>query len=288
LRSCIWELLFARILVVLFCRWCRALLPDLEESAILEHFISVVSSRCPCLRGPRFSHSSDIFLAFDHWFEFFVHFFSFFLFAELVTCLCCQYTQQGGDWGLERPRTGGWSLLAVMSDWQRGVDWLLAEYCMCKLSLICVGAGEEWARKVYALWGLQGVERQVGLTRGTRWPAESSVGHMVAKKARRSRRSEPVQGSGSQTEVYTQGLQRFTTKPSSYLVEPQNQDRWLGGWRRDPSASRSFNACGCMEGSQGLHRDDAVCGDGVAVQWRGGLHDLFAPEGFASQLKCYG
>jgi hypothetical protein len=34
-------------LVVLFCRWCRALLPHLEESAILEHFISVVSSHCP-------------------------------------------------------------------------------------------------------------------------------------------------------------------------------------------------------------------------------------------------
>jgi hypothetical protein len=31
--------------------------------------------------------------------------------------------------------------------------------------LICVGAGEEWARKVYALRGLRGVERQVGLTR---------------------------------------------------------------------------------------------------------------------------
>jgi hypothetical protein len=53
LHSCIWELFFAWILVVLFCRWCRALLPHLEESAFLEHFISVVSSRCPCLRGPR-------------------------------------------------------------------------------------------------------------------------------------------------------------------------------------------------------------------------------------------
>jgi hypothetical protein len=30
------------ILLVLFCRWCRALLPHLEESTILEHFISVV------------------------------------------------------------------------------------------------------------------------------------------------------------------------------------------------------------------------------------------------------
>jgi hypothetical protein len=36
-----------------FCRWCRALLSHLEVSAILEHFISVVSSRCPCLKGPR-------------------------------------------------------------------------------------------------------------------------------------------------------------------------------------------------------------------------------------------
>jgi hypothetical protein len=101
-------------------------------------------------------------------------------------------------WGPERPRTGGWSLLAVMSDWQRGVDWLLAEYCRC--GLIHVGAGEEWARKVYALQGLRGVERQVGLTRGTRWPAESSAGRMVARKSRRSRRPEPVQGSGSRLE----------------------------------------------------------------------------------------
>jgi hypothetical protein len=63
--------------------------------------------------------------------------------------------------------------------------------------LICVGAGEEWARKVYALRGLQGVERLVGLTRGTRWPAGSSASRMVVRKARRSHRPESVQGSGS-------------------------------------------------------------------------------------------
>jgi hypothetical protein len=56
------------------------------------------------------------------------------------------------------------------------------------------------ARKVYALRGLQGVERQVGLTRGTRWPAGSSAGRMVARKARQSRGQEPVQGSGSRPE----------------------------------------------------------------------------------------
>jgi hypothetical protein len=66
--------------------------------------------------------------------------------------------------------------------------------------LICVGASEEWARKVYAMRRLRGVERQVGLTRGTRWPAGSSAGRMVARKARRSRRPEPVQGSGSRPE----------------------------------------------------------------------------------------
>jgi hypothetical protein len=63
--------------------------------------------------------------------------------------------------------------------------------------LICVGAGEEWARKVYTLWGLRGVERQVGSARGTRWPAGSSVGCMVARKTRWSRWQEPVQDSGS-------------------------------------------------------------------------------------------
>jgi hypothetical protein len=66
---------------------------------------------------------------------FFFRFFSFSLFSELVTRLCCQCTHQGGDWGPERPRIGGWSLLAVMSDWQRGVEWLLAEYCRCRLRL---------------------------------------------------------------------------------------------------------------------------------------------------------
>jgi hypothetical protein len=101
LHSCIWELFFARILVVLFCRWCRALSPHLEELAILEHFISVVSSRCPCLRGPRFFSLKISFLgfclAFDHLFEFLFHLFSFSLFSELVTCACCPCTHQEGD-----------------------------------------------------------------------------------------------------------------------------------------------------------------------------------------------
>jgi hypothetical protein len=170
----------------------------------LEHFILVVSRCCPCLRGPRFfSLKWSCFgfcSSFDHLFEFSSHFFYFSLFSELVTCVCGQCTHQGGDWGPKRPRTGGWSLLAMMSDWQCGVDWLLAEYCRCMLQLDLRCVGEERARKVYALRGLWGLERQVGSAQGTRWPVGSSAGRMVARKARQSHGKEPVQGSGSRTE----------------------------------------------------------------------------------------
>jgi hypothetical protein len=62
------------------------------------------------------------------------------------------------------------------------------------------------------------------------------------------------------------GLRRFTKKPLGYLVEPQNQDRRLGGWRQDPGAPRSFDAGGRVGGSQGLRREDAVCGNGVTMR----------------------
>jgi hypothetical protein len=67
------------------------------------------------------------------------------------------------------------------------------------------------------------------------------------------------------TGVCTRGLRWFTTKPSDYFVDPQNQDWRLGGRRWDLGAPRSFDAGGHVAGSQGLHREDAVCGDGVAV-----------------------
>jgi hypothetical protein len=119
-------------------------------------------------------------------------------------------------------------------------SWLSIAGAGC--SLICVGAGEEWAQKVYALRGLRGVERQVGLTRGTRWLAGSSVDRMVARKARRSRRLEPVQGSGSQLKSAHGVCGGSPQNWPGYLVEPQNQDRRLGGRRRDPGAPRSFKA----------------------------------------------
>jgi hypothetical protein len=68
------------------------------------------------------------------------------------------------------------------------------------------------------------------------------------------------------TRVCMRGLCWFTTKPSSYSVEPQNQDRRLGGRRWDPSVPRSFDAGGHVAGSQALHQEDADYGKGVAVR----------------------
>jgi hypothetical protein len=60
-------------------------------------------------------------------------------------------------------------------------------------------------------------------------------------------------------------LQRFTTKPSGYLVEAQNQDQRLGGRRRDLGTSRSFDDGEHAAGSRGLHREDTDYGEGVTA-----------------------
>jgi hypothetical protein len=204
LHSCIWELFFAWFLVVLFCWWCRAPLPHLEESVILEHFISVVSSRCPCLKGPRSFSLKWSFLgfclAFDHLLEFFFCFLFFFSFLW-IGYLCVVNALIKGeieDRSVRGPVDGRSWLWWVIDNvvWTDSWSGIASAGC----GLICVGAGEEWARKVYALRGLRGVERQVGLTRGTRWPAGSSAGRMVVRKARWSRGLESVQGSGSRPE----------------------------------------------------------------------------------------
>jgi hypothetical protein len=92
-------------------RLCRALAPALEDQDV--------------------SHSSDLFLAFVCLLITCLSFFSLFSFLFLFSLnwllVCCQCSHRGGDWGPEHPRTAGWSFLAVMSDWQHGVNWLLAE-----------------------------------------------------------------------------------------------------------------------------------------------------------------
>jgi hypothetical protein len=68
------------------------------------------------------------------------------------------------------------------------------------------------------------------------------------------------------TGVCKRGLRRFTSKPSCYLVEPQNKDRRLSGWRQDIGMLRRFDVGGHAAGSQALRRDDADCGEGVATR----------------------
>jgi hypothetical protein len=71
-----------------------------------------------------------------------------------------------------------------MSDWQRCVDWFLAKYCMCKLRLDWCWCRWRTSTKGHCRWGLQVWRRQLGLVRGTRWPAGSSASSMVARIAR--------------------------------------------------------------------------------------------------------
>jgi hypothetical protein len=84
----------------------------------------------------------------------------------------------------------------------------------------------------------------------------SSAAHMVVRKARRSRDMRRCRVEAHDQSLHT-GLRRFTKKPSYYLVEPQNQDRRLGRWRRDLGAPRSFDVGGHAAESQGLLREDA-------------------------------
>jgi hypothetical protein len=70
----------------------------------------------------------------------------------------------------------------------------------------------------------------------------------VARKARQSRGQELVQGSGSRPKS-AGGFAAVHHKIVGYLVEPQNQDRRLGGRRRDTDALRSFDAGGHVAGS---------------------------------------
>jgi hypothetical protein len=81
-------------------------------------------------------------------------------------------------------RTGGWSLLGVMSDWQHCVDWFLAKYCRCRLRFDWCWCRWRTSVKGHCRWGLQVWVRQVVFIRGTRWPAESSAGRMVARTTR--------------------------------------------------------------------------------------------------------
>jgi hypothetical protein len=108
--------------------------------SLLEHgFVSDVSSRCRCLRGPRlvFFKWSSLYLSqfsIACW-SFFYSFLFFFLFYDYQMCVLSMHSSRGTLRTMCGLRTGGWSLSCVMSDWQCCVDWFLAMYWRCRLQL---------------------------------------------------------------------------------------------------------------------------------------------------------
>jgi hypothetical protein len=129
----------------------------------------------------------------------------------------------------------------VMSVWQHGVDWFLAKYCRWRLPLDWCWCRCRTSAKGRCRWGLQVWKRQVGLVRGTRWPAELSVGREVARTARWSHgqflswASKPRLSRdyvGAESWVMTSGgytefawFRLFTRKPLGSLVDRQSQDQ---------------------------------------------------------------
>jgi hypothetical protein len=91
--------------------------------SLFEHgFVSDVSSRCPCLRGPKLVLLQVILLfvfplAFDRLLEFLLVV-SFIFFFSLVTksYVLSMYSSRGRLRTMCGSRTGGWSLPGVMSD----------------------------------------------------------------------------------------------------------------------------------------------------------------------------
>jgi hypothetical protein len=102
-------------LFVLFEFWIGGL------CSLLEHgFVSDVSSRCPCLRGPDLLFSSDLApclsLAFDRLLEFlFICFFSFSFLSGYYMCVLSMHSSRGRLRTMCGSRTGGWSLPGLMS-----------------------------------------------------------------------------------------------------------------------------------------------------------------------------
>jgi hypothetical protein len=153
--------------------------------------------------------------------------------------------------------------------------------------LICVGAGKEWARKVYALRGLWGVERQVGLTRGTRWPAGQ-----VGAAWWQEKQDEVVNQSRCRVAAHDWSLH------AGFAAVHQKTVRLLG-WatkprpeaRRVETGSGSAEKLWCRRMRGGIA---VLASGGHGLWWRRGRAMKrsatwpICPWGVVSQLKCYG
>jgi hypothetical protein len=180
-------------------------------------------------------------------------------------------------------RTSGWSLPSVMSDWQHCVDWFLANYCRCRLRLDWCWCRWRTSAKGRYRWGLQVWRWQVGFVRGTRWPAESSVGRMVAWTARWSQgrflgtASKPRSSRdyvGAESWVAIRG---GYTEFAGYPVVHQKTTRFLG-WSTKPTEELKTEVQQHRTGLTGGYRSDQwgapvwpVCDDAVR-RFRSGGH----------------
>jgi hypothetical protein len=166
------------------------------------------------------------------------------------------------------------------------MTWLIAG---ADCGLIGVGVDEEQARKVCTS-GPPGVQRQVGLVRGSQWPTGSSAGRMVARTTTQSRVRFLGWASKSRSSQYNRGDQvmsgdcrgghtksaRFAVvhhKTAGLLNWATKQDRRLGTtdrpkpiWLVWSRASRSFEAEDTRHDRKGCVGDKQACGLCAYVQ----------------------
>jgi hypothetical protein len=207
---------------VLFELWIGGL------CSLLEHdFVSHVSSRCPCLRGPRlvFFKWSCFLPFFGFWSLVEVSFYSFFLFLfSLVTNhVCCQCTLQGGDWEpcvVPGPVDGRFLV----------APWLV---------LVQVKNKRERSSSVRPP-GVEKISGQRSQVRSAWWQEQRDEvvdGFLVEPQNQGQARTtwEPSHDWWlAEATSSSRSLQWFTRKPLGYSVEPQNRGRRLDEEVRPP------------------------------------------------------
>jgi hypothetical protein len=166
-------------------------------------------------------------------------------------------------------RTGGWSLPCVMSAWQRCMDWFLAKYCWCRLWLDSCWCRWGTSAKGRCRWGLQVWRRQVGFVRGTRWPAGSSAGRMVAWIARWSRERFLGRASKPKSSWDYVGAKSWVeigggyTEFAGFAVVHQKITRLLG-WATKPRSKTRRRGVATQDGSTAQGRGQTAWAGPIA------------------------
>jgi hypothetical protein len=142
--------------------------------------------------------------------------------------------------------------------------------------LVRVVAGEERVRKVFSLEGPPGDGETSRLGSRDLVDGETRCGpHGGETRKTKSWTIEPVQGGGR---VKRLGERLDRARRVWWFAQKTIGGRFLGlglktksegrtQRRRDPGLSGSFDG-GHAAGSHGLRREDAGCGEGVAVRWK--------------------